>query len=382
MSEEEKTGLSSLEEPTYTPKPKTDRLEGVAAPILEDTAYQAPAAKPHALTDVQAPTLADDTYVDTRKPDRLANVQAPTLADPETTYTKQTHATPLEHVEAPKLEEPAAAPAAAEPRPLSEEQLAVLAERRAASGQPPYTPEQIAAIQEAYLERQRKQVSAPAPQPMVQQEAPQPAPAPAPAVQAPVLEEPEPPTQRFSRFSEEEIAAAKAGAQRRAIEGSLQTEVPVNKEETRRMIAELRRQQESDMAKRGFRIVIVLMILGIVSAVTMFLFTTRPYKDADVSGLMGKIDSAMTYLSFFLGIASILMLARLEPIRKLVSFLFGCASLLMLIGGFILLPQKASGGMALTVIFYAVTLILNFVVCFQLSSNESVGMFFKRREND
>ena len=377
MSEEEKTGLSSLEEPTYTPKPKADRLEGVAAPILEDTAYQAPAAKSHALTDVQAPTLADDTYVDTRKPDRLANVQAPTLADPETTYTKQTHATPLAHVEAPKLEDPAATPAAAAPRPLSEEQLAVLAERRAAAGQPPYTPEQIAAIQEAYLERQRKQLSAPAPQPVVPE-----APKPAPAVQAPVLEEPEPPTQRVSRFSEEEIAAAKAGAQRRAIEGSLQTEAPVNKEETRRMIAELRRQQASDMAKRGFRIVIVLMILGIVSAVTMFLFTTRPYKDADVSGLMGKIDSAMTYLSFFLGIASILMLARLEPIRKLVSFLFGCASLLMLIGGFILLPQKAIGGMVLTVICYAITLILNFVVCFQLSSNESVGMFFKRREND
>lgn len=67
MSEEQNNGLSQLEESTYVPKQKEDRLAGVAAPVLEDTAYVAPKEKKSHLADVAAPTLADDDYVDTRK---------------------------------------------------------------------------------------------------------------------------------------------------------------------------------------------------------------------------------------------------------------------------------------------------------------------------
>ena len=79
MSEEQNNGLSQLEESTYVPKQKEDRLVGVAAPVLEDTAYVAPKEKKSHLADVAAPTLADDDYVDTRKKHSLEGVQAPVL---------------------------------------------------------------------------------------------------------------------------------------------------------------------------------------------------------------------------------------------------------------------------------------------------------------
>ena len=55
MSEEQNNGLSQLEESTYVPKQKEDRLAGVAAPVLEDTAYVAPKEKKSHLADVAAP---------------------------------------------------------------------------------------------------------------------------------------------------------------------------------------------------------------------------------------------------------------------------------------------------------------------------------------
>ena len=133
MSEEQNGGLSQLEETAYVPRQKEDRLAGVAAPVLEDTDYVAPKEKKSHLADVAAPTLADDDYVDTRKKHSLEGVQAPVLED------TNAYAAP----------KPAAQPAGFTPTPLTQEQLDVLAQQRAQSGQPPYTPEQIAAIQKA-----------------------------------------------------------------------------------------------------------------------------------------------------------------------------------------------------------------------------------------
>lgn len=380
MSEEQNSGLSQLEETTYVPKQKEDRLAGVAAPVLEDTAYVAPKEKKSHLADVAAPTLADDDYVDTRKKHSLEGVAAPVLEDTDA------HTAPR----------PAAQPAGFTPVPLTQQQLEILAQQRAQSGQPPYTPEQIAAIQKAYMDRQAAAHAAS-----------QPAAAPAPQVQAPVLEEstytppvkeekkpqvsaaaaaslleePAPePERKVSRFNEADLEAAKANAQKRAIEQSLNMTTNVDKAESRRLMNELRMEREAELAKKGFTVVIVLMILGLLAAAALYFFSIRDFKVDMANGFYSAVTKVMTYTSFGLGVVSVLLILRVGFVKKLGSFLFGLMTALLLFPGLPMLMQKKEEGMVLTVVAYGAALILCFAVCFTLNTSDPVNMFYKRRE--
>lgn len=389
MSEEQNnSGLPQLEEPTYIPKKRESSLAGVAAPVLEETSYTQPVQKKVHLEGVQAPTLADDTYVATKKTHSLVGIEAPKLDDPTAP-----RADALAGVKAPVLEEPAA-PA---PKPLTQMQIEVLQQKRAESGQPPYTPEQIEAIQKAYLERQRQSAapvpttapSAAGPQvappvledpqaPIPEKKKPE-APAPSAASAAALLEEPAP-ERRISRFNEAEIEEAKANAKKRAIEGALNTETNVDKAESRRLMNELRMQREADLAKKGFTVAIVLMILGLVTCAAMIFFFTQPFQNADDVPLYAKIQNVAVYVGGALGLLSVLLLVRSEGIKKLASFLFGLTAFLMVIPGVFMLMQKENVG--LSAVGYGLTLVLSFVVCFKLSTNEAVNMYYKRRETD
>ena len=381
MSEEQNGGLSQLEETAYVPRQKEDRLAGVAAPVLEDTDYVAPKEKKSHLADVAAPTLADDDYVDTRKKHSLEGVQAPVLED------TNAYAAP----------KPAAQPAGFTPTPLTQEQLDVLAQQRAQSGQPPYTPEQIAAIQKAYMDRQAaahaaSQPAAAASQPQVQ--APvleestytppvkeEKRPQVSAAAAASLLEEPAPePERRVSRFNEADLEAAKANAQKRAIEQSLNMTTNVDKAESRRLMNELRMEREAELAKKGFTVVIVLMILGLVAAVALYFFSIREFKVDMDNGFYSGVTKVMTYTSFGLGVLSVLLILRVNFVKKLGSFLFGLMTLLLLFPGLPMLMQKKEEGMALTAVGYGVALVLCFAVRFTLSTSEPVNMFYKRRE--
>ena len=380
MSEEQNNGLSQLEESTYVPKQKEDRLAGVAAPVLEDTAYVAPKEKKSHLADVAAPTLADDDYVDTRKKHSLEGVQAPVLEDPDAHAASQP-----------------AQPAAFTPVPLTQQQLDVLAQQRAQSGQPPYTPEQIAAIQKAYMDRQvaahvASQPAEPAPQPQVKAPVLEEStytppvkeklePQVSAAAAASLLEEPAPePERKVSRFNEADLEAAKANAQKRAIEQSLNMTTNVDKAESRRLMNELRMEREAELAKKGFTVVIVLMILGLLAAAALYFFSVREFQDSMDNGFYSGVTKVMNYTSFGLGVVSVLLILRVGFVKKLGSFLFGLMTALLLFPGLPMLMQKKEEGMALTAVGYGAALILCFAICFILSTSEPVNMFYKRKE--
>lgn len=380
MSEEQNNGLSQLEESTYVPKQKEDRLAGVAVPVLEDTAYVAPKEKKSHLADVAAPTLADDDYVDTRKKHSLEGVQAPVLEDPDAHAASKP-----------------AQPAAFTPVPLTQQQLDVLAQQRAQSGQPPYTPEQIAAIQKAYMDRQVaahavSQPAEPAPQPQVKAPVLEEStytppvkekhePQVSAAAAASLLEEPAPePERKVSRFNEADLEAAKANAQKRAIEQSLNMTTNVDKAESRRLMNELRMEREAELAKKGFTVVIVLMILGLLAAAALYFFSVREFQDSMDNGFYSGVTKVMNYTSFGLGVVSVLLILRVGFVKKLGSFLFGLMTVLLLFPGLPMLMQKKEEGMALTAVGYGAALILCFAICFILSTSEPVNMFYKRKE--
>lgn len=419
------SGLPQLEETTYTPKPKEDKLAGVTAAALADDDFVDTRVKRDGPTGVAAPVLAEDNYVDTRKKSSLEGVAAPTLAEdnyiPQKPKPAPVQATPVQSAPV----QPAPVPEFV-PQPLNEQQLALLAQRRAEAGQPPYTPEQIATIQQAYLQKQidahnatLAAQAAAAPTPVAQatdapaaqtaaapaQEAPtllaavqapvleetsytpppkkEPAvPQPSAAQAAALLEEPAEPERRVSRYNAEDLEAAKANAARRAVESTLNQPVEIDKEESRRLMNALRMEREAELAKKGFRVAIVLMILGLAGAVMLFLFSKRDFAIDMDNGFYQKLTDGTIYISAVLALSSVLLMFRVEFVKKLASFFFGLTAFGMLLPGVFILAQKAKDGMALTAVFYVLTLALCFAVCFLLSTNEAVNMYYKRREDD
>ncbi|WP_302368260.1 hypothetical protein, partial [Ruminococcus champanellensis] len=280
---------------------------------------------------------------------------------------------------------------------LTQQQLDVLAQQRAQSGQPPYTPEQIAAIQKAYMDRQvaahaASQPAEPAPQPQVKAPVLEEStytppvkekhePQVSAAAAASLLEEPAPePERKVSRFNEADLEAAKANAQKRAIEQSLNMTTNVDKAESRRLMNELRMEREAELAKKGFTVVIVLMILGLLAAAALYFFSVREFQDSMDNGFYSGVTKVMNYTSFGLGVVSVLLILRVGFVKKLGSFLFGLMTALLLFPGLPMLMQKKEEGMALTAVGYGAALILCFAICFILSTSEPVNMFYKRKE--
>ncbi|MBQ8905184.1 MAG: hypothetical protein IJY85_02315 [Ruminococcus sp.] len=395
MNEEQNIGgLPQLEETTYTPKPREDRLANVQAAVLADDDY-VDVRKKSSLEGVAAPTLAEDDYVDVRKKSSLDGIAAPTLAD-------DTYVDPRKQ----QAEAPAPVQAAAPfvPTPLSDQQLEALQQRRIAAGQPPYTSEQLTAIQNAYLQKQidahAAQTAAAAPAPAPVQEAPAPVQAPVleepdytpppkkePSVPQPsvaqaaaLLEEPQEPERRVSRFNEADIEAAKANAHKRAVESTLNQPVNTDKEAARRMMNELRMEREAEMAKKGFKIVLVMMVLGIIAAVSLYLFSLQDFKPDMQNKFFQTLTDVTIYISAALGLASVLMIFRVEGLKSLASGLFALNGVGMGIVGFMELSQKAS--MPLSVAFWIVSVALSLVITFVLSTSEPINMYYKRRETD
>lgn len=394
MNEEQNIGgLPQLEETTYTPKPREDRLANVQAALLAEDNY-VDVRKKSSLEGVAAPTLADDDYVDTRKKSSLDGIAAPTLAD-------DTYVDPRKQQTAAPAPAPVQEAAPFVPTPLSDQQLEALQQCRIAAGQPPYTPEQLTAIQNAYLQKQidaHAAQTAPTPAPAPVQETPvqapvleepdyTPPPKKEPAVPQPsvaqaaaLLEEPQEPERRVSRYNEADIEAAKASAHKRAVESTLSQPSNIDKEAARRMMNELRMEREAEQAKTGFKIVLVMMVIGILAAVSLYIFSLQAFKPDMQNKFFQTLTDATIYISAALGLVSVLMIFRSEGLKSLASGLFALNGVGMGIVGFMELSQKEN--MVLSVVFWAISVVLSLVITFVLSTSEPVTMYYKRREMD
>ena len=136
----------------------------------------------------------------------------------------------------------------------------------------------------------------------------------------------------------------------------------------------------AELAKKGFTVVIVLMILGLLAAAALYFFSVREFQDSMDNGFYSGVTKVMNYTSFGLGVVSVLLILRVGFVKKLGSFLFGLMTVLLLFPGLPMLMQKKEEGMALTAVGYGAALILCFAICFILSTSEPVNMFYKRKE--
>ena len=286
-------------------------------------------------------------------------------------------------------------------QPLSAEQIAILQQQRAAKGEPPYTPEEIAKFQEDFIERQRTQMMQAA---LAQQAQAQAAAsallAPEDSYQAPekktsaaealpqvdasaLLEEPAPEPERKVVFNQEDLEAAKRKAVKSA-SASLETG-PRSEEESKRarqQLEQLRMQQQADLAKAGFVTSVILTIIGVLAAGCMIAFAARPFaEDFEPNGFFNIADTFYKFGGAALVLLSATIVLRVKAVKGLTSLLFGLASFLLVIPGIVVMIQKkAAGGFGLTAGLYALAVIGCFAVTFTMSTSDKLNAYYARKE--
>ena len=342
---------------------------------------------------LEAQLLGDMTYDDPRKR------QQPQGIDPR-----------LAGASVPVLDDMTAGPAAPQPKPvtqyqeLTDEQVAILQQQRAAAGQPPYTPDEIAELKAEFIERQRiaAQEAALAQQAAAQQAAaaallaePEDYNAPEkrvthealPQVDASaLLEEPAPEPERKVFINQEDLEAAKKSAAKRASESLHETPQRTEEEQrrARKEMEELRRQQMDDLAQRGFIVSIAMTVMGVLAGLCTVLFASGGYED-------GKDMAPGVFLFFdkcymFAGIAMILLavtiVLRVKKVKGLTSFFFIVTPILLIVPGIVsLLSQKkgAEGG-SVTVVSYILAVVLSIVVTFVMGSSDKLNAYYAKSD--
>lgn len=294
-------------------------------------------------------------------------------------------------------------PAQPQYQELSEEQIAILQQQRAAAGQPPYTEEEIADLKAEFINRQRIQAqeAAIAAQAAAQQQAAaallaepetydQPEKKPVhealPQVDAStLLEEPAPEAPRSAAFNQEDLEAAKRAAAKRASD-SLKDVPERTAEEQKRAredMALLRLQQQEALAQKGFTVSIVMTVLGAVSGIFTALYSMGAYSDPSMKeGVFGFFDKIYMLLGVLLFILSFTVVTRVKQVKGLTSGIFILTSILLFVPGIVQLISVKAGaeGGVKSIIFYVLAIVGCLIVTFTLSTSDKLTAYYKKSD--
>ncbi len=364
------TGASApvLDDIDYSaPAEKKTGPQGVAAPVLDDMDYVAPTAKKGGPEGVSAPVLDSmDTYTPAygEKKGAPTDVSAPVLDDD--TY----NAAPKKNI---LSDDEIIAGLSSEQKAMydtlpSEKQKQIIDMRRAQLGAaaPAAEPAVTAPVldEDNYTPPPKKEEKKP--------EAP---------ISAPVLdEEPEAP-KYVPKFVDEDLEKAKQEAKKKAVSSQLVSNQKDEKESLRMML-ELKAEREAEAAKKGFKIVLALVFVGIIAAVAFFLLYSGQlglaYKDG-MSGISSVIEGSALYIAVVAAVIPLTLLTGMGGMKSLTSFVYFVFGVIQLFPGIGMLPQH-EGSMAIAGVLYAVALIGTLVVFITLSASECVGLFFKKQK--
>lgn len=370
MNDENNIGAPVLDDIDYVePTPKKEGPTGVAAPVLDDFEYVATAAKKGDPTGVAAVVLDDmNDYAApaAEKKGAPTGVAAPVLDD-GMGYS------------APKSEKLV----------LSDEQIidGMSDEQKAMFANLPQDKQQ----QIIDMRRQQLGAEAPAPTvtaPVLDEDNYVPPPKtekpaePVEAVTAPILDdEPEAP-KYVPKFVDEDLERAKREGAKKAVSSQLVSEQKDSKESLRMMI-ELKEQLRQEEAKKGFKVVIVLAIIGVIGAVAFFLLYSGDFFGLDyidgISSIANIIKEAALYIAVAMGATGLAMISGIGIFKTLASLVYLLSGIIQVFPGLLMISQH-EGSLGLVVILFAVSIICTIAVFGGLSGLESVGLYFNRNK--
>ena len=377
---------------TEEPIMAMDENGGLNSPLLGDITYEAP--KPRQM-------MPDGTDP------RLANAETPMLDDfgaAEDFHRPTTNTNGVDprlaNAVAPVLDDMGGAAQTAAPKPvtqyqeLSDEQVAILQQQRAAQGQPPYTADEIAALKAEFIERQRleaqeralAQQAAAAAQANIQLEettytAPEKKASAAEALPkvdaSALLEEAAPEPAYRPSFNQADLEEAKRNAAKRASE-SLSETPKSSPEEARKQLRELRRQQQADLAAAGFPVSIAMTIVGVIGGICMLISAMGAYPDGfEPNGFFSFMGLAFKALGVILLLLSVTIVLKVKSLKGLTSGLFGTSAVLLLVLGFVItLTKSGAEGFGLSLATLIISLICCAVVTFVMASSEKLNAYY------
>lgn len=368
MNDGNNFGGSPLDEIEYNaPAKKNNLSQNVTAPVLDDIDYVAPSTKKDGPQGVAAPILDDmaSYSTDTSKKGGPTGVTAPMLDDNTAPYQS------------------------------SEPEKIVMTDEEIIAG---LTPDQLdtfnrlpAANQQKVLDLRRAQLGVEAPKPVVtapvldednytpppKKEEP---PKPAEPVTAPILDDAPEPTKYVPKFVDEDLERAKREGAKKAVSSQLVSDQKDSKESLRMML-QLKEERRAELAKKGFKVTLVIALIGIIAAVVFYLLYSGQIVgyDKDFSGMGEKVKECSLYIAAAVGICSFLLITGVGICKSLASLAYLISGVVQIFPGVVMIPQH-DGNLAVVGILYGVSLICTVLAFFMLSSSEAVGLYFKKDE--
>lgn len=372
MNGENNFGAPVLDDIDYVePTPKKEGPTGVAAPVLDDFEYVAPEKKggPTGVAAVVLDDMSDYTAPAAEKKGAPTGVAAPVLDD-EMSYTAPQKSEKLVMTDEEIIDG------------MSEEQKAMFAN----------LPQDK---QQQVIDMRRQQLGAEAPAPAVaapvldeDNYVPPPKtekPAePVEAVTTPILDdEPEAP-KYVPKFVDEDLERAKREGAKKAVSSGLVSEQKDPKESLRMMI-ELKEQLRQEEAKKGFKVVIILGIIGVIGAIAFFLLYSGSsllgieYKEEALSGISNIIKEASLYIAVAMGATGLVMISGVGFLKTLASLVYLLAGIIQVFPGLLMISLH-EGSLGLIVTLFVISIACTIAVFGGLSGLESVGQYFNRNK--
>ncbi len=198
---------------------------------------------------------------------------------------------------------------------------------------------------------------------------------------APVLDEAPKTPEYVPKFASEDIEQIKKEAKKEAVKSQLVSHQKDEKESLR-MMKELREQREREDAKKGFKLTIILAVIGCLSAVLFSLFAGGEFMGLAYKPETGKLTDIVAqyslYISIGVGVCSFLLITGIKAFKSLATTVFLLFTIILIFPGIIMLTQK-DGNMPLNAILYGLSIISSGYTFFSLTTNNKISLFFSKK---
>ena len=200
-------------------------------------------------------------------------------------------------------------------------------------------------------------------------------------VEKPILDEqPELPEYK-PKYVDPDLERIKQEAKKQAVTSQL-TSNQKDPKESLRMMLELKEQRNAELAEKGFRITIVIAIIGVIGAVAFYLLYSGSlgltYKDT-ISGMGSMLKDSALYIALVTAVGSLTLVTGMGGFKSLTSFIFIVMGILQVFPGLAMIPQH-NGSLALAGILYGISIGCTVAVIVMLSASEAVGLYFKQKK--
>jgi len=198
---------------------------------------------------------------------------------------------------------------------------------------------------------------------------------------APVLDEAPKTPEYVPKFTDDNIEKIKQEAKKEAVKSQLVSNQKDEKESLR-MMQQLREQRERADAKKGFKLTIIIAVIGCISSVLFSLFAGGDFMNLSYKPETAKITSIVSQYSLYISIAvcvcSFLLITGIKAFKSLATTVFLLFTIMLIFPGILMLTQK-DGNMPLNAVIYGLSVIGSGYTFFSLTSNDKISLFFSKK---